>query len=178
MCLGVMCLASYPMSFLKEIVLKVRLKSKEAGGKNFLPWAKTKHMALIVDSKTSQNKNLIDKFIYEADKVVDVYYLDLNVKESPIKNFITFTKQEKNWLGLPNGKAKAKIGSKKYDVLINASFGEPDYAAVISNSIKATCKCGYQSRLGELDLIVARKNDQPMEKYLDELVNYLKMIRN
>jgi hypothetical protein len=166
------------MGFLKELILISRLKHSEAGGRNFLPWDKTKTMALVVDSKTSQSKNVIDKFIYEADKVVDVYYLDIHVKESPIKNFITFTKAEKNWLGLPNSKAKAKIANKRYDVLINASFAELDYSSVISNMIKATCKCGHQSRLSELDLIVHLKGNQSLEKYLNDLVNYLKMIRN
>lgn len=166
------------MGFLKEIILISRLKNSEAGGRNFLPWAKTKTMALVLDSKTARSKNQIDKFIYEADKVVDVYYLDLDVKESAIKNFITFTKMEKNWLGLPNGKAKTKIANKKYDLLINASLAELDYSSVISNMIKATCKCGYQSRLNELDLIVHQKGDQSLEAYLNELVNYLKMIRN
>ncbi len=166
------------MGFLKELILTAKLKSAQASGKNFLPWDKTKHVALVLDSKTSISKNAIDKFIYEADKVVDVYYLDIEVKESAIKNFIAFTKQEKNWLGLPNGKAIAKLASKKYDLLINASFAELDYSAVITNLIKATCKCGYQSRINKLDLMVSRKNNQPIDKYLEELVNYLKMIRN
>jgi hypothetical protein len=166
------------MGFLKELILIGRLKSTEAGGRNFLPWNKIKTMALVLDSKTAQSKNLIDKFIYEVDKVVDVYYLDIHAKESAIKNFITFTKLEKNWVDLPNGKAKAKIAGKRYDILINASFAELDYSSVITNMIKATCKCGHHSRLSELDLIVHHKGNQSLEKYLDELVNYLKMIRN
>lgn len=166
------------MGFLKEFILRSQLKNREAGGRNFLPWANIKTMALVLDSKTAKSKSQIDKFIYEADKVVDVYYLDLEIKDSAIKNFITFTKVEKNWVGLPNAKAKLKIANKKYDALVNAAFGELDYSSVISNSIKATCKCGYQSRLSELDLVVHHKDNQPLENYLNELVNYLKMIRN
>lgn len=166
------------MGFLKELILSARLKRSEVGERNFLPWDKTKTMALVIDPKTSLSKNVIDKFIHDTNKVVDVYYLDIDVKESAVKNFITFTKAEKSFFGLPNGKARAKIASKKYDVLINASFAELDYSAIISNLIKATCKCGYQNRANELDLTVSRKNNQPMDKYLEELVNYLKMIRN
>jgi hypothetical protein len=124
---------------------------------------------------------LIDKFIYETDKLVDVYYIDLDVKESPIKNFITFTKKEKSFFGLPNSKASAKILKKKYDLLVNASFAQLDYSSVLSNAIKATCKCGYQNKVNELDLVVRRgerKEGQDLMKYLEELVNYLKMIRN
>ena len=135
-------------------------------------------MALILDSKAGSSKNLIDKFIYEADKLVDVYYLDIHVKESQIKNFITFTKQEKSFFGLPNGKANTKIVKKKYDLLINASFSELDYSSVLCNSVKATFKCGYQNRVEELDMVVKRKEGQDLMKYLGELVNYLKMIRN
>lgn len=169
------------MGFIKELILKARLSKGQIGGKNFLPWDKIKTVALVLDSKTASSKNFIDKFIYEADKVVDVYYIDIHVKESAIKNFITFTKQEKSFFGLPNSKASAKIGKKKYDVLINASFAELDYSSVLSNSIKATFKCGYQSRADELDLIVRRgeqKEGQDLMNYLNELVNYLKMIRN
>lgn len=166
------------MGFIKELIITTRLRSGEAGGRNFLPWDKTKTMALVLDSKTASSKNVIDKFIYEADKVVDVYYIDIHVKESAIKNFITFTKKEKSFFGLPNGKAAAKIVKKKYDVLINASFSELDYSSVLSNSIKATCKCGYESRADELDMVVKRKEGQDLMKYLEELVNYLKMLRN
>lgn len=166
------------MGFIKELIITTRLRSSEAGGRNFLPWDKTKTMALVLDSKTASSKNAIDKFIYEADKVVDVYYIDIHIKESAIKNFITFTKKEKSFFGLPNSKASAKIVKKKYDVLINASFSELDYSSVLSNSIKATCKCGYESRANELDMVVKRKEGQDLMKYLEELVNYLKMIRN
>lgn len=166
------------MGFLKELIITARLKGNEASGKNFSPWDKTKTIALVLDSKSSLNKSMIDKFVHETNKVVDVYYLDIDVKESAIKNFMAFTKTEKDFFGLPNGKAKLKIASKKYDVLINAAFAELDYAAIISKLIKATCKCGYQSRSNELDLIVSRKSNQPADKYLEEVVNYLKMIRN
>ncbi|MBK7817077.1 MAG: hypothetical protein IPJ60_05570 [Sphingobacteriaceae bacterium] len=166
------------MGFVKELIIAARLRNSEGGGRNFLPWEKTKTIALVLDSKTASSKNAIDKFIYEADKVVDVYYIDIHVKESQIKNFITFSKQEKSFFGLPNGKASAKIVKKKYDVLINAAFSELDYSSVLSNSIKATCKCGFECRADELDMIVKRKEGQDLMKYLDELVNYLKMIRN
>jgi hypothetical protein len=166
------------MGSLKELIIKSRLKKNESVGRNFLPWDKTKTMALILDSKTASSKNLIDKFIYEADKLVDVYYIDLDVKESPIKNFITFTKQEKSFFGIPNSKASAKIVKKKYDLLVNASFAQLDYSSILSNAINATCKCGYQNKANELDLVVKRKEGQDLMKYLDELVNYLKMIRN
>lgn len=166
------------MGSLKEVIIKRKLRKAETGGKNFIPWDRCKTIALVIDSKTSKSKSVIDKFIYEADKVVDVYYLDLDVKESAIKNFITLTKQEKNWLGLPNGKTTAKIVKKKYDLLINASFAELDYASVLTSMIKATCKCGFKSRTNELDLIVSKNNDQSIDKYLEALVNYLKMIKN
>lgn len=166
------------MGFLKELIIATRLKNNETGGRNFLPWDKIKTVALVIDSKTLQSKNVIDNFIYQSGKVIDVYCLDIDKKESSIKNFITFTKTEKSLWGLPNGKARAKIAPKKYDVLVNASFAELDYSAVISHHIKAICKCGYQSRSSELDLIVSRKDGQVMEKYLEDLVNYLKMIRN
>ena len=166
------------MGFIKELILTARLRNSEAAVRNFLPWDKTKTMALVIDSKTASSKNAIDKFIYEADKVVDVYYIDIHVKESAIKNFITFTKQEKSFFGLPNGKASEKIIKKKYDLLINASFSELDFSSVLSNSIKATCKCGYQSRADELDMVVNCKEGQDLIKYLHGLVNYLKMIRN
>ena len=166
------------MGFLKVLIIANKLKKSEAGGKNFVSWDKTRTVALLLDSKTSKNKSAIDKFVYETGKVVDVYYLDLDAKEASIKNFTTFTKQERGWLRLPNTKAKAKVANKKYDVLINASFAELDYSSVLSTLLKATCKCGFKSRSNELDLIVSRNNDQSIDKYLEALVNYLKMIRN
>jgi hypothetical protein len=166
------------VGFIKEFILRSKLKSAGANGRNFLAWDKIKTIALIVDSKAASNKNLLDKFIYETDKVVDVYYIDGHVKESAIKNFITFTKANKNLLGLPNAKAFAKLKNQKYDLLINAAFNELDYASVIGNGLKASCKSGFQSRLNELDLIIERSANQDLIAYLAQVVNYMKMIRN
>jgi len=166
------------VGFIKELILRSKLKSAGINGRNFLAWDKIKAIALIVDSKAAANKNLLDKFIYETDKVVDVYYIDGHVKESAIKNFITFTKSNKSLFGLPNAKAIAQIKNQKYDLLINAAFNDLDYASVITNSIKASCKSGFQSRLSELDLIIERSAKQDLIAYLAQVVNYMKMIRN
>jgi hypothetical protein len=132
---------------------------------------------LVVDCVTASNKSLMDKFIYESDKVVDVYYLDLKVKESAVKNFITFTKTDKNVFGLPNAKALLKL-TKKYDVLINASFSYTDYADVLSDALAADCKVSFENRQQVFNLIVERRQEQNIQFYLKEVVNYLKMIRN
>ena len=166
------------MGFIKEIILKSRLKSSADKGKSFMPWDKIKTIALVLDSKNANNKSQLDKFIYETDKVVDVYYIDGHVKESAIKNFIAFTRSDKSFFGLPNTKALSKIQNKKYDLLINAAFDELDYASVLSNTIKTSCRSGFESRLNELDLIIKRNANQNLIAYLGEVVNYLKMIRN
>ncbi len=166
------------MSFIKEVILRSKLKSSGDKGRSFISWEKIKSIALVVDSKNANNKNLIDKFIYESDKIIDVYYIDLQVKESTIKNFISFNKTEKSFFGLPNSKANTKIKNQKYDLLINASFDELDYSSVLINTLKSTCRCGFKSRLNELDLIIERSQNQNLIAYLNEVVNYLKMIRN
>lgn len=166
------------MGFIKELILRSKLKSNTNKGRNFLPWDKIKTVALIVDDKHATNKNELDKFIYETDKVVDVYYLDLNNKESSLKNYITFVKTNKSFFGLPNAKATAKIQNKKYDLLINAAFEQLTYAGVLSNAINATCKSGFENKANELDLLVVYNQNKKLIDYLNEVVNYLKMIKN
>jgi len=166
------------VGFIKELILKAKFRNGSSVGRNFLPWDKIKTIALLVDSKHANNKNELDKFIYESDKVVDVYYLDLHVKESVVKNYISIVKSDKSFFGLPNAKAMAKIHNRKYDLLINAAFGELTYAGVLSNTIKATCKSGFKSKRNELDLLIARTENQKLMNYLGEVVGYLKMIKN
>lgn len=166
------------MGFIKELIIRSKLKSGNNQGRNFLPWDKVKTIALVVDSKAASNKNQLDKFIYETDKVVDVYYIDGHVKESAIKNFAVFTKADKSLFGLPNSKAYAKLKNQKYDLLINAAFNETDYSSLISHSIKAVCKSGFRSSQQELDIIIERAQNQDLIGYLGQVVNYVKMIRN
>lgn len=166
------------MGFIKELIIKSKLKNQSGIGKNFLPWDKIKSIALLVDAKHATNKNELDKFIYESDKVMDVYYLDLKVKESAVKNYITLVKADKSLFGLPNAKAMAKIHNRKYDLLINAAFGELTYAGILGHSIKATCKSGFENKGNELDLLITHPNNQKLIDYLGEVVNYLKMIKN
>jgi hypothetical protein len=165
------------VGLIKELVLSSRLKNKSKKPSAFVPWDKAKTLALVVDAKTAANKSLIDKFIYESDKVVDVFYLDLQVKESEVKNFISFTKADKNAFGLPNKTAMQKL-SKKYDILIQSAFQEPEYATVLSNAISAACKVSYTNRANVFNLIIECQKDQDLQAYLKEVVNYLKMIRN
>ncbi len=165
------------MGSIKELILRSKLNNKAKRATAFVPWDKAKTLALVVDAQTASNKNLLDKFIYETDKVVEVYYLDLKVKESQIKNFTTFTKQHKNLLALPNARAMQKL-SKSYDILINAAFLESDYGAVISNGISAKCKCSFVNKNGAFNLIIERKHQQDLSSYLKEVVTYFKMIRN
>ncbi len=166
------------MGFIKELILKAKFRNGSSVGRNFLPWDKIKTIALLVDAKHASNKNEIDKFIYESDKVIDVYYLVLHVKESVVKNYISMVKSDKSFFGLPNEKAMAKIHNRKYDLLINAAFSELTYSGLLSNTIKATCKSGFESKWNELDLLIAHNQNQNLINYLGEVVNYLKMIKN
>ena len=161
----------------KELILKSKLKNKSKRPTRFVPWDKAKTVALFVDVNTASNKSLIDKFIYESDKLVDVYYLDLKVKDSVVKNFITFTKAHKNAFGIPNSKAMQKL-SKNYDILINAAFQESEFATVLSNGLAAQCKVSFQNRSQVFNLIIDRREQQDLFAYLKDVVNYLKMIRN
>lgn len=166
------------MGFIKELILKSKLKSNNSGKKNFVSWDKIKTIALIVDHKSAANKSQLDKFIYETDKVVDVYFIDGHVKESAIKNFITFIKADRSLFGLPNAKALSKIKNQKYDLVINGAFTEEDFSSVITNALQTACRCGFKSRLNELDLIIERKPNQELISYLGDVVTYVKMIRN
>lgn len=165
------------MGLIKELIIKSRLKNRSKRPTAFVPWEKAKTLALIIDSETAANKSLTDKFIFDSGKVVDVYYLDLKVKESAVKNFVTFTKTDKSTMGLPNGKAIQKL-SKTYDILIQAAFHESDYGTVLANAISSACKVSYTNRSSVYNLIIEHQKDQDIQTYLKQAVNYLKMIRN
>jgi hypothetical protein len=166
------------VGFIKDLIIRSKLSSNASGKKNFVSWDKIKTIALIVDHKSASNKSQLDKFIYETDKVVDVYFIDGHVKESAIKNFTTFIKADRSLFGLPNSKAIAKLKQQSYDLVINAAFNESDFSSIIANTLKTGCRSGFKSRLNELDLIIERKPNQELISYLGDVVTYVKMIRN
>lgn len=166
------------MSALKDGILKFALKKQRSGKKAFVPWDKVKSALLIIDAKSGDHKQKLDKFIYESDKKWDVVFINLKSKEPIYKNLIELNSKDKNLIGLPNNKAISKISNTSYDLLINAAFEDLEYASILTHKAKAVFKCGFQAVGQELDLVLIREKGRGVYDYLDEMVSYLQMIKN
>jgi len=163
---------------MKKILVRTHLKKQARRKRQFVPWDQVQQVALIIENQSGFNKSVLDKFIIDTGKRFDVLFIDTNNKESVIKDYITFCKSDKNLLNLPSSKGLEKIAKRKADVIIICVDKELEYAAVLAANYEARCYCGYSPVKANLDIIIERKTGTALPQYLEEVLRYLKMIRN
>jgi hypothetical protein len=152
-------------------------KDNPKRSKQFLNWDKVDKIVLIIDNSSPINKNEIDKFIDGTKKDTDVFFIESKSKQTSYSDWRCFIKKDKSFLGLPAEHIFRELKSKKYNLVINAAFGNTLYAANLISSVQSDFKCGACNLYGELDLIIDKNNQQNLVSYLKEVVRYLQMIR-
>lgn len=145
--------------------------------KQFLDWNKLEKIILIIDNHSPVNKSEIDTFIEGTKKHTEVVFIETKSKQASYSNWKCLTKKEKSFFGLPTEQVLSELKNKKYNLVINAAFGNTLYAANLVSAIHSDFKCGANNLYGELDLIVEKNNQQDLVSYLKEVVRYLQMIR-
>lgn len=164
---------------LAEITLKSQVaKDNSATQKQFLPWDKIQKVALVISKDQTINKSAIDKFISDSQKHVEVFFIELNSKEKSFGDWKCFTKKEKSLLNLPKKPILDELQSKKFDLVINASTNFNLFASAITSGIKAPVKCGQHNGFNEVQLIIQKTEPFNLINYLNDVVKYLKMIKD
>ena len=145
--------------------------------KQFLSWEKVFIIALIIDEKAAVNKSELDKFIEGTKKYIEVFYVELNSKQSTFSDWKCLTKKEKTIFNLPKVSFLNEVKEKKYDLVINVSQLQQVFTANLVSQLNSSFKCGNNNLYDELDLIIERNESQNLISYLKEVVKYLEMIR-
>jgi len=163
---------------LAKMILKSKIKRDNLRRqKKFMPWEQIEKMALIIETQDSLNKSLIDKFIDDTKKHIEVFYIELQSKEPSYNDWHCFSKKDKSLWNLPAKSVESELRTKKFDAVINTCTETNLFAMSVCSSVPAYLKCGEHAGFNLADLII--KNTQPfnLKNYLDETVRYLKMIR-
>ncbi|MDO9001106.1 MAG: hypothetical protein Q7W45_15180 [Bacteroidota bacterium] len=158
---------------LKSLITKNNLNSK----KQFLPWDNVQKIALVISNDNSINKSAIDKFIFDSQKYVEVFFIELNSKTPSYGDWKCFTKKEKSLSNLPKKAVIDDLNTKKFELVINASVNFNLFAAVVTACLKAPLKCGQTNKYNEVELIIQKTEPFNLTNYLNDVVKYLKMIK-
>jgi len=165
-------------TYLTEWSLKSRLKKQQAqSSQQFISWDQVKQVALIVDAKTAGSKQLLDNYIQQSKKHVDVYYVELGSKTPTFADWHCFTKQHKSLLNLPTEKALLGIKSEGVDLVINACDDTNYFATALASWLHPMMVCNSFETFNASSLIIKKAEPFDLIVYLNNITHYLKMIR-
>lgn len=164
---------------LAEIALKSKItKENLHRKKQFMAWEGVKTIALILSNLDSINKSAMDKFIDGTQKLVTVFYVEPGAKAAAYSDWQGYVKKDRNLLGLANGKAIHELKNKNFDLVINTSAENDLFSSDLTATLQSPFKTGGNNKFGELDLIIKKSDPHHVIDYLNEIIKYLKMIRN
>ncbi len=162
---------------MKNLLIRSYIKNYYKRKRKFISWNELQTIALLVDAHETFNKSSLDAFIKYSGKRVEVLYIDIKKKQSPIKDYEVFTSSDKNFMGLPNSKCIAKISRKRVNLLINCCSIFSDFSDCLAAHYEADFYCGFRNDFNNLDLIVDKKNSMSLKDYLEEVKRCVEMIK-
>lgn len=163
---------------LAEITLRSLItKNNLSRQKQFLPWDKIQKIALLISKDDTINKSVLDKFISDSQKHIEVFFVELSSKTPSYGDWNCFTKKDKGVLGLPKNATLDAIKGKKFDLVINAANHSILFASAITSTLQAPLKCAQATNFNEAELIIEKTIPFNLINYLNDVVKYLKMIK-
>ncbi len=79
---------------------------------------------------------------------------------------------------LPKNKIVQSLKQKHFDLVINTSDEKDKFAQSITAAISANYKCGAFENFSQANLIIKKSQPFVLNDYLEDVVKYLKMIKN
>lgn len=139
-----------------------------------LGWDEVRTVALLIAEPV--NKHEVDRWIAESGKHVEVFYLQQRARAPLHPDWTCITKKDIRFPGVPKAGVTKRLGSGRFDMLINTNSHNGIISTIVSSAIAAGYRCTADERIIDAHLLVART--QPaVHEYLREVVRYLKMIR-
>ena len=167
------------LSLLAEIQLKSTIRNfGNSKTQQFIPWDQIQKMALVLDSSQNINKSIIDKFINRQNKYVDVFYIEANAKASTYADWQSLLKTDLNLLKLPKSTLLQNLHKKQFDLVINTCDETNAIAMAITAALKANFKCCPFETYNETNLVIKKSSDIKLIDYLEEVIKYIKLIKN
>ena len=145
--------------------------------RRLMRWENIEKMAIIIEKQESLNKSLIDKFVDDTKKHVEIFYIETREKEKSFSDWHCFSRKDRSFWNLPARRIESEFKGRKFDAVINTCSDNNLFAIALCCSLSAYLKCCQNTALGLADLIITRSESFTLKNYLDETVKYLKMIR-
>jgi hypothetical protein len=153
-------------------------KANRSRKRQFVPWDQIEKIALIVQKDENLNKSMLDNFIADSRKYIEVYCVELNSKVPSFGDWRCLYKKDRSpWLQLPSKAVVQELQEKNFDVVINTCSDNNLFSASLTSIIPASFKCAPSVRYNYADLVIERRDPYHLLGYLEDIVSYLKMIR-
>lgn len=163
---------------LGEIVVKSKVARDNAQRSRTYPgWSKTEKIALVIDSSLNITKSVVDKYLEKLQKHVEVFYIEPESKTATYADWECFAKKDGSLLKLPKGARLESLQNRRFDLVIHVCGEHPAYSYAVSAALNAPLKCSSNPQFEHSDLIISNRQSS-LTAYLDDVVNYLKMIKS
>lgn len=165
--------------FLADIQLRAIIKRfATSKNKQFLSWSNIQKVALVLNADQNINKSVIDKFVAKHQKYMEVFYVEVQSKAATYADWQCITKNDLNILQLPKSALLTNFHQKQFDLVINTCDENDLVSQSIGSALIANYKCASFEKLSAANLVIKRAAESKLNDYLEEIVKYLKMIKN
>lgn len=162
-----------------EISLKSKVNRKNDHiKKQFLPWDRIEKIAIVISKHDDLNKSEIDRFIETTQKYTEIFFVELDSKLPTYSDWHCFSKKDKSLLKLPKNNLIKELKTKRFDLVINTSTEDDLFSMALSSSLLSVIQCDSSDRFNNANLIIKKKENYSIINYLEEVIKYLKMIKN
>ncbi len=166
------------LNSISNILLKRQIgKENTAIKKQFLKWDAIEKIAIIIDNTLPVNKSLVDAFCLDTKRYVEVYYIELNLKQPTFADWKCFTKKHTTIFNLPKQLYLNELKSKAFNCVINTCHHQNLFAISLQSTLQAPIKCSDNTNYNQTDLIILKSPSSTIISYLNDVIHYLKMIK-
>ncbi len=143
---------------------------------NFRNWGQIQRIALVIKDDDQFSKEELVRWASSSQRSVEIFFYEKSAKTPSYSDWHCITSKEMR-LGLPLMALLKGFQANKYDLVINTMKQQDLVMSCIAASLHTPLRCSTVLDNTSPQLIIKRTSDQ-LTIYLDEVVSYLKMIKN
>ena len=143
---------------------------------NFSNWEHIQRIAIVIKNDDQFTKQELEQWVNKSKRTVEIFLLDKVAKSPAYTDWHCITSKEIR-LGLPLMALLKGYQANKYDLVINTMQSEEPAMSCIAASLQTPFRCNTVMDKTSPQLIIKRTT-LSLTAYLDEVVSYLKMIKN
>ena len=167
------------LKFLANMQVRLYLKGlNEAQKKQFLNWDKIKKIAIVVNHQATFNKQNLLQYIGKWQKDVTVIFIEPHAKSASHEEWQCIVKKDLNLLKLPKQRVLTSLKQQTFDLVISTADAEDNIAQMVSAAIPAELKSATVDTHVFANLVIKKNVENQLIQYLEEVIRYLKMIKN